>query len=90
MKPAVRVCLGSLVVMALVTLNAQVKQTRQAAMPFWSDLGAGPYSVGFRVLYYRDHRRKWGKRQPEPSLIWDTPFGWAYGIRLLPPHRPNR
>jgi pimeloyl-ACP methyl ester carboxylesterase len=61
MKVAVRVCVGLLAVMTLVTLNAQVKQTRQAGTPFWSDLGAGPYSVGFRVLYYRDQRRKWFK-----------------------------
>jgi pimeloyl-ACP methyl ester carboxylesterase len=61
MTLAVRVGLGLIAVMTLVTLNAQVKQSRQATTPFWTDLGTGPYSVGFRVLYYRDQRRKWLK-----------------------------
>lgn len=30
-----------------------------AAQPFWHDLGIGPYSVGFRVLYGRDTHRPW-------------------------------
>lgn len=60
MKAAVCVMAGFLIV-AAVTQDTQVKAP-PAAAPFWSDLGAGPYAVGFRVLYERDPRRPWHKR----------------------------
>ena len=60
MKTAV-LLFGLVVAMLAAISSAQPNQHAQAVAPFWSDLQAGNYSVGFRVLYTRDHRRNWLK-----------------------------
>ena len=56
MRRAVCAALGLVAAMTVATLHAQLEQSRQAARPFWDDLKGGPYAVGFRLLYHRDHR----------------------------------
>jgi len=70
MNRAVYVLVGLLTVAVAAFSNAQPAQNEKAPPPFWSDLKAGPYSVGFRLLYQRDHKRKWLKTPnglPDPG-----------------------
>lgn len=53
--------IGLAAVVTVAISNVQLNQSRQPTPPFWSDLKAGQYSVGFRVLYRRDHHRPWLK-----------------------------
>src|SRR5229473_7084921 len=61
MNRAICVAIALAVGMTVFTSNALQNGGSQAGQPFWNDLKAGPHAVGFRVLYYRDHRHKWNK-----------------------------
>src|ERR1700722_8624403 len=61
MKRAICAVIGLVALMTVATLNAQLELSRQTVRPFWNNLEAGPFAVGFRILYHRDHRRSWLK-----------------------------
>jgi Chlorophyllase len=63
MKPVVLV--AALLLLVLPS-KGQTDGESRAAQPFWGDLHAGPYPVGFRVLYRRDEHRRWLKK-PDPA-----------------------
>lgn len=62
MKKTISAAIGLVAAMAVATSNASLGQSRLAAPPFWNALKAGPYTVGFRVLYHRDNQRPWLKK----------------------------
>jgi hypothetical protein len=71
MKLGLFVAASVLALMGPVNVSAQVKGTNSEAPPFWSDLGSGPFRVGYRVLYLRDHAKPWlsasGTSLPDPG-----------------------
>lgn len=50
---------GLLPLMMTGTAGGQSKRQRDLPLPFWNDLGGGPYPVGYRVIYRFDRKGTW-------------------------------
>ena len=59
MKKIICISLGLIFLVALSVSAPQAHEKPAAKPPFWAALGAGKYAVVFRILYMRDHKRKW-------------------------------
>jgi hypothetical protein len=59
MRSVTRMMFGLLPVMVLVNVGGQTKIQQASSSPFWGDLGAGPYPVGYRVIYRSDPKGTW-------------------------------
>jgi pimeloyl-ACP methyl ester carboxylesterase len=84
MKRLVCAAIGLVAAMTLATSNAELEQSRQAARPFWNDLKAGPYAVGFRVLYHRDNRRSWLKKAARSDVDSGRPIRLSLWYPAIP------
>ena len=84
MKKTVSAAIGLVAAMAVATSHARLGQSQLAAPPFWNALKAGPYEVGFRVLYHRDNRRSWLKKATGTDVDSGRPIRLSLWYPAIP------